>query len=212
MDQLEVLKKEWQKREQELPKLSYAAIYSMLLKKSSSIVKWIFFIGIAEMLFWIAILFFIPDSQHKILVEMGLHKISIYVNLVHYVVVAIFIFYFYKNYKRIRVTDTIGELMANILRTRKTVRYFVYYNIGMFVLSTIAVNLFFYFNMHHLYEVVDLGEQALSEEKFQTYFIITQLIVGLAFLGLLMLFYWLIYGTLLKRLNRNYKELKKIEA
>jgi hypothetical protein len=42
MDQLELLKKQWQSREQELPKLTYNDIYSMLLKKSSSIVKWIF--------------------------------------------------------------------------------------------------------------------------------------------------------------------------
>jgi hypothetical protein len=44
MDQLDKLKKEWQNREQELPKLSYNSIYNMLLKKSSSIVKWIFII------------------------------------------------------------------------------------------------------------------------------------------------------------------------
>ena len=34
MDELELLKKDWQSREQKLPKLSYEDIYKMLLKKS----------------------------------------------------------------------------------------------------------------------------------------------------------------------------------
>ena len=41
LDELELLKKDWQKREANLPKLSYEEIYPMIKKKSSSIVKWI---------------------------------------------------------------------------------------------------------------------------------------------------------------------------
>ena len=52
MDDLDLLKQKWQSVEQELPKLSYTDIHQMLLKKSSSIVKWIFLISIAELLFW----------------------------------------------------------------------------------------------------------------------------------------------------------------
>lgn len=48
MDELELLKKDWQKRERMHPKLSYDEIYSMLWKKSSSIVKWIFIISVIE--------------------------------------------------------------------------------------------------------------------------------------------------------------------
>ena len=36
MDELELLKKDWQRGEDQYPKLSYSDIYSMLLKKSSS--------------------------------------------------------------------------------------------------------------------------------------------------------------------------------
>ena len=42
MDELELLKKDWRKKEEYLPKLSYDEIYKMIWKKSSSIVKWIF--------------------------------------------------------------------------------------------------------------------------------------------------------------------------
>ena len=105
MDQLDVLKKEWQSREQEFPKLSYSDIYEMLLKKSSSIVKWIFIISIAELMFWLSLIFLIPDS-YKELTE-ALHiKTFIWVsNIIHFAVIGVFIFLFYKNYKSITVTD-----------------------------------------------------------------------------------------------------------
>ena len=56
MDELELLKKDWQKKDEHLPKLSYNEIYTMIWKKSSSIVKWIFYISIMEFVFWIAII------------------------------------------------------------------------------------------------------------------------------------------------------------
>ena len=78
MDQLDKLKKEWQNREQELPKLSYNSIYNMLLKKSSSIVKWIFIISIIELLFWIGLNLVIPEDNLKLINEMGIGDIMHY--------------------------------------------------------------------------------------------------------------------------------------
>jgi len=45
-DELELLKKDWQKQSEALPKLTAEEIYPMLHKKSSSIVKWIFIISL----------------------------------------------------------------------------------------------------------------------------------------------------------------------
>jgi len=212
MDQLDVLKKEWQSREQEFPKLSYSDIYEMLLKKSSSIVKWIFIISIAELMFWLSLIFLIPDS-YKELTE-ALHiKTFIWVsNIIHFAVIGVFIFLFYKNYKSITVTDSTKSLMKSILKTRKTVKNFVYYNIGMFVLSSIIMNFIYYNNSDALYEFMDFAATGMPQENFVTIFIVSQVIVGILFLGLLMLFYYLIYGLLLRRLKGNYKELKKIEV
>lgn len=42
MDELELLKKDWQSNRTEYPELSYDEIYKMSHAKSSSIVKWIF--------------------------------------------------------------------------------------------------------------------------------------------------------------------------
>ena len=62
MDELDILKREWQTREQEFPKFTSKDIYPMLLKKSSSMVKWIFYISIAEMVLWTTLYFFVPES------------------------------------------------------------------------------------------------------------------------------------------------------
>ena len=48
IDELDLLKKDWQKREAHLPQLSYDQIHKMIWKKSSSIVKWILIISILE--------------------------------------------------------------------------------------------------------------------------------------------------------------------
>ena len=211
MDQLDKLKKEWQSREQELPKVSYNNIYKMLLKKSSSIVKWIFFISVIELFFWISLYFVIPEDNIELMNEMGIGNIMFYSNIVHFIIFGIFIFIFYKNYQSIQVTDNTKMLMQNILNTRKTVRYFVYYNLGMFVLVSIAIDSYFYSRSHQLYEIMDFANKGIPEEGFATNFIISQIIVGVLVIGLLIVFYRLVYGILLKKLNRNYKELEKMD-
>ena len=210
MDQLDKLKKEWQSREQELPKVSYNSIYKMLLKKSSSIVKWIFIISVIELLFWISLYFVVPEDNIEVMNEMGIGNIMLYSNIVHFIIFGIFIFIFYKNYQSIQVTDNTKVLMQNILNTRKTVRYFVYYNLGMFVLVSIAIDSYFYSRSHQLYEIMDFANKGIPEEGFATNFIISQIIVGVLVIGLLIVFYRLVYGILLKKLNRNYKELEKM--
>lgn len=211
MDTLEKLKEHWKNNSQEMPKLSYEEIYKMLLKKSSSILKWILIISIAELLFWVCLLFLIPDQNLKIMHDMGVASFLNYANYLHFIIVGIFIYLFYKNYKNIQVTDTTKKLMKNILKARQTVRYFVYYNIAMFIVTSIALNTFFYKNSDKLYDVMEFAEKGVPKEGFANFYIVTQIIAGVIILGLLLLFYWILYGFLLKRLRRNYKELEKIE-
>lgn len=214
MDVLDTLKKEWQSRETEYPKLSYKDIYAMLLKKSSSTVKWIFIISIAEILLWTGIsIFLLPDSGQEFYKYMDLGTAIIISNVIGYIIVAVFIVIFYKNYKAIKTTSSIKNLMENILKTRKTVRYFVYYNIGVAVLGLISLNIYLFINKEklitYLLSTKDYG--AVSGEEVANAFFIAEFVIGIIVIGLLVLFYYLIYGLLLKRLKRNYKELKKIE-
>ena len=87
MDQLDLLKQQWQQREQELPKLSFDDIYGMLLKKSSSVVKWIFFASLIEIAFWIGLNFLIPESSKTINEGMGLTRIFTLVNVIHFSII-----------------------------------------------------------------------------------------------------------------------------
>jgi len=211
MDQLDILKQKWQEREQEFPQLSYSDIYQMLLKKSSSIVKWIFIISIAELLFWTLLSLSVPESYSTIYSELGVETIIFIFNIISYIIIISFIYLFYKNYRSIRVTDNTKKLMSNILKTRRSVRYFVMANVSLFVISTTIISVIFYMNSSTLYEVMDFAALGVPEDNFATAFIIVQIIVGVFFVGVLALFYWLIYGILLRRLKRNYKELKLID-
>jgi hypothetical protein len=214
MDNLELLKEKWQNREQELPKLSYKDIYQMLLKKSSSIVKWIFLISIGELLFWTILAFFVPESSKAINNGIGLKPTFLIINIVHYCIFAVFIYLFYKNYRLIAVTDTIKDLMKSILNTRKTVKYFVMYNVGASVLLLLGINLFYYTKKDELYRLIAEnfeGYGAIPKESFTSVFFISQLLFGLLFIGLILFFYRILYGILLKRLKHNYNELSKIE-
>ncbi len=179
MDQLDVLKKEWQSWEHDFPKLSYGDIYKMLLKKSSSIVRWIFYISVIEMLFWIGLIFILPDSYKEVTTELGLTNFVVYSNIVHFIIFIGFIYFFYKNYRAIQVTDNTKNLMKNILNTRKTVRYFVYYNIGMFIISSIITNVIYYSRSEQLYEVLDFAKTGVPQENFAIIFIVSQIIVGI---------------------------------
>ncbi len=214
MDELELLKKQWQAQEQELPHLSYSDIYKMLLKKSSSIVKWIFFISIVEIIFWTGLSLCVPESSTKFSDDIGLHNILIAVNLINYVVFGFFIFLFYRNYRKISSTDSIKQLMRNILLTRKTVKYFVIYNISASVLLIIGINFYYYLNQDIVFRFMaeDYGIANISQERFMKIFFAIQILFGIVMIGFIMLFYRLVYGILLRRLSNNYKELEKIEV
>ncbi len=215
MDQLELLKKEWKNREQDFPVLSFDEIYKMLLKKSSSVIKWIFIISIIEIAFWIGLNFLIPESSKQINAEMGLDLSFIVFNIIHYCIFAFFIILFYKNYQAIQITDSVKDLMQKILKTRRTVRYFVYYNVGAAIVSMIAVNIYYYTHKEKLFEVLsvnfeDIGTN-LTIDQFTTVFFGAQVVVGILLIGFIAFIYYLVYGLMLRRLKHNYVELKKME-
>ncbi len=214
MDELEILKKQWQNQEQVLPHLSYDDIYKMLLKKSSSIVKWIFFISIAEILFWTLLSFLVPESSTKFSDDIGLHNVLLAVNVLNYSVFGFFIILFYRNYRKISSTDSLKDLMKNILRTRKTVKYFVIYNVTASILLIIGINFYYYIHQDMVFRFMteDYGITNISQEKFMKIFFVIQILFGIVMIGFVMLFYRIVYGILLRKLYRNYKELEKIEV
>lgn len=211
MDGLDLLKKDWKKREASLPHLSYDQIYQMLWKRSSSIVKWIFVISIVEFLFWGVINIFMADHEYwEEMEQIHLKEFTVATYVINYAITFFFIYCFYKNYRKISATDNAAELMKNILRTKKTVKYYI----GYILISTALVALIYtYFMMdYHTSSTVVDDMEKYSFTPIQWLMFAGIMIGGLAvFLGLIWLFYRVVYGILLRRLNRNYKELKKLE-
>jgi len=212
MDELELLKKDWQSKNQDYPKLSYNEIYKMILKKSSSIVKWIFIISLLEFAFWAVISFAFKDSKFlEDAKELNMNSVLIPLSIISYGILIYFFYLFYKNYRNIISTDSTKRLMENILKTRRTVKYYVVFNLGSLVIATF-IGLFYVLNNDE--NVITQLEQASANgEVFKVYaiFIITTILFLAVVVGVLLLFYWLVYGILLKRLNKNYRELKKLE-
>lgn len=214
MDELELLKSKWQEGNQELPKLSYNDIYKMRHNKSASIVKWIFIISVCELVFWIVLGFLSPESNKELLVQIGLQNTLTILYGLHYVVIAVFLVLFYLNQKNIKTTDTVKNLMHSIIKTRKTVSYFVIYNVVSTALILVYINLYFFTKKNELYTILikdNDAYQGVPIETFTSVFFITQFVVGLLLIGFVLLFYRIVYGILLRKLKHNYGELEKIE-
>ncbi|OUS02526.1 hypothetical protein A9Q86_03205 [Flavobacteriales bacterium 33_180_T64] len=212
MDELELLKKDWQSNTaQDEPRLSSKDIYPMLLKKSSSIVKTLFYISVAELLFWVIInsIPYFSSEQYRLDLEAmyGNDSILLGVTIFSYAVVLAFVYLLYKSYKSISVTDNAKRLMESILKTRKIIKYYVIYNLVMAFLS-MAFGLYYM-----IYENPEISQQFAKFSNKQMFFAMAlMLLATAAFVLVFWIFYRIIYGILLRRLNRNYKELKKLEV
>lgn len=211
MDELELLKSNWKKQENSFQKLSYSDIYNLLHKKSSSIVKWIFIICVAEFIFWGALTLFIPESLYEVHEKFNLKKILFTVQKVHYVVMLVFIYFFYKNFKSISVIDNTKVLMNKIINTRNTVNYYVYYNLALYIIISIISNFIIFSQPDILMEMINPTHAEINEVKTYNIMLLVQVISLFVVLGILYLYYRLIYGILLKRLSKNYKELASLE-
>jgi len=211
MKELDLLKKDWNKQNTDFPKLSYDDIYKLIHKKSSSIVKWILIICIAELIFWTGLNLLIPDSYLDIYEKFHLKTFLYVTQILHYIILFVFIYLFYKNFKSISVKDTTNVLMKNIIKTRKTVNYYVYYNIVLYAIISIVFNVTMFSQPDVLIEVMAPKETTVDSSLFINIMLFVQIATFFIVCGLLWLYYRIIYGILLKRLNKNYIELESLE-
>ena len=212
MDELEFLKQNWKRQEVNLPRLSYDEIYNMIWKRSSSIVKWIFVISIVELLLSTLLSIYMADANYWEQMEtLHLKQTTIYLYIVSYLITFYFIYCFYRNYRRISSTDDAATLMRNILKTRRTVKTYIAYILISTGLYSIVIAWFTIRNHQVVQEVEDASKYTFDTMDWVK-FVVAGTIILAIFLLALWLFYRLIYGILLKRLNRNYRELKKLEV
>lgn len=202
MDKLENLKDLWQSQPQAGVSYSKEDILNMVRKKSSSIVKWILIISILEFLIpYVLILFTDLETPSRVYAEYDLENLTNYYTAVHFVIILGFFYVFYKNYRSISADSSVKSLLADILRTRRTVKYYIYYNLVMMGIL----------GLHSFYVIMN-SESFLSklpENADITIVWVTALFLYALVLFLFWCFYRLIYGFFLRKLKRNYAELKK---
>lgn len=209
---LEQYKKTWKNQPEENNKVSQTDIYKMTLKKSSSIVKWIFIIGIAEFTFWIILGFIAQTEQYKKLIQAyQIESIISTYSTLHFVVILVFLYFFYANYKSISISENTKQLLNKIIKTRKVVKNYVNYNLISYVITSIILYSYFYTDTELLMKVFSNGKTIPNEEKFWVFILVFQILIICFFGFVLWLFYKLIYGRLLKKLNTNYNELNKTD-
>ena len=207
MDELDLLKKDWNKGYQNFSK---GDLYKMIHKKSSSIVKFLFYISVGELILWLGVnsmqLFYSEDYKAKIDTMFGDDSIMLFASITSYAIILLFIVLLYRSYQKITVTSNVKTLMESILNTRKIIKYYVSYNLIMLFFGMIYG---FYIAVHNDPVLSEMFTHFDDQETIKILLVMTLVIaVTLVFVWL---FYKLIYGLLIKRLNKNYKELKAIE-
>ena len=203
MKELDLLKKDWQKNNA-FEQVSEVDIYRMLHTKSSSIVKWILIVSILEFIVLNGIAFFLNDKTYEEFLR--LHPFISFLEKFNYLVIIVFIYCFYRNYKAISVLNSSRTLIKHILKTRKIVTYYIYWNIfiGGFTGALSGIEGF--------NEGFNNGSNRPENTKgvLEVNYI-TLIIVALIIMAIIWLFYKLLYGRFLSKLKENYIELKKID-
>lgn len=204
MENLEELKNVWKNQGESSLKFSENEIYKMVHKKSSSIVRWILIISVLEFILP-NVLFLFTDHEKTVnfYSEYGIHNLTNIYSIIHLIIIIGFIYIFFKNYKRISAESSVKGLLNDILRTRRTVKNYIYYNITM--ATVIGV---------HIFYIVFNSESFTTKLPEGTSMLVVWMAAIAALILVLILFwgfYRILYGILLKKLNLNYTELLKNE-
>lgn len=205
MNELDLLKKYW-KRDENFPRVEQQAIRRMIYKSSSSIVKWIFLISVIEFALGIVLsvwyIFFDPETNNDPLI---LKVIGYAFDFIVYIAIIYFMYNFFSSYKKIKNTKNTKELLGDILAARKNVHNYIQFNIYLvfFNMAMAGVSLFLRKNM---------GSGPTGEIIMEvTLLLIVLFLIGWLCITLVKLYYRLIYLRLVKKLDRNYEELIRLE-
>lgn len=205
MDELDFLKQHWQK-DQGFPKVNKEEIRNMLHQSSSSLVKWIFIISIIELFLGVLlnVFVFLSDTDPEKM-PYPLELLTNFIDVVSYIIILYFIYSFFNSYRKIKNTNNTKELLSNILLTRKTVTYYIRFNIYMILvgLGITALRMIWEEDVIHK----SVGHNIL----FFTLLGIVIFLIGWAMIAFVKWIYKLIYIRLVKKLEKNYEELERLE-
>lgn len=204
MDHLEKLKGVWQDQNDSAIKFTKSDIFSMIQKKSSSVVKWILIVSIIEFILPNLILLFTDNTASKKLYDnYDLNGIMLNYTILYVIIIIGFIYYFYKNYKNISADNSVKELLHSIILTRKTVKYYINTNL------TLAAII----GLHVFYKV--FNSPVFMDKLPENTNMLTVWATAITVFAIVLFLFWcvykIVYGFFLRKLKRNYKELLKNE-
>ena len=205
MGNLDSIKDIWKNQGESTIRFTQDDIQGMVQKKSSSIVKWILIISLLEFILPnLAFVFTDFEATRLFYEKFGLKNTMNFYAILHVIIIIGFIYIFYKNYKNISTESNVKSLLTNILKTRSTVKYYVYYNLT--IMGIIGLHMFYvvYNSPQFLQELPENSNMLMIWIISITLLVVTLLIFWL--------FYRIIYGFLLKKLKRNYSELSSKDS
>lgn len=204
MDELDFLKQHWNKDE-DFPKVDKEGIRKMLHNSSSSIVKWIFYISILELLAGLALNFLLPNDTDINPDSDIVSTLENALSVVFYIVIAYFIYKFFSSYRSIKNTSNTKVLLRDIIETRKAVdqyiRFNIYYIIAVSALVTVTMMI-----------TDGVFVKPWGEAAFYVVGISIFMIIAIAILlGLVKFYYKVVYRRLVNKLNKNYERLVQLD-
>lgn len=216
---LDSFKKTWQEQPVQ-PKYSDNEILQMLNKKSRNYVKYIFWISVAEFLFFTAIgLFYIvqgkeSDSFLKILERLGVHKtekLEVTFDIIYLVlkflslsITAYFVYKFYQNYKGIKIEENLKKFILKIINFKKTVNAFILINIFLLIAVTSTFTIFVFY-------IINTQNIAVTNSTLIG-FVVAIVISTILTVLMVWIYYRVVYGIIIRKLDKNLHQLKEIDS
>ncbi len=216
---LDSFKKTWQEQPVQ-HKYDNTEILQMLNRKSRNYVKYIFWISVAEFLFFSILgLFYILQNDEsnsflKTLEKLGVQRTSdlenkfnniyLVLKILSICITAYFVYRFYKNYSLIKIEENLKKFILNIMQFKKTVNAFILTNIILLISFTSILTAFIFY-------VLNTQNIQLTNSVLTGFLIGIILSTGLSVL-LVWVYYRLVYGIIMRKLDKNLKQLKDIES
>lgn len=216
---LHSLKKAWQEQPVQ-QKYGDNEILKMLNRKSRNYVKYIFWISVAEFLFITAIgLFYIiqgkeSSSYLKILERLGVNKtlelettfdnVFLVLKILSLSITAYFVYKFYQNYKNIKIEENLKNFILKIINFKKTVNAFILINIFLLIAVTSIFTIFVFYIINT--QNIDVSNSSL------TGFIVGIIISTILAVLMVWLYYRVVYGIIIRKLDKNLNQLQEIDS
>ena len=215
---LDSFKTTWQKQPVE-NKYDDNEILKMLNRKSRNYMKYIFWISAAEFLFFTLFGFYyiIQDKDSNsfmaLLLRLGVEKnteltnnlevIYLIIKITTLIVTGVFVIKFYQNYRKIKIEEDLKAFITRIINFKKTVNAFILTNIVLFILFTTVFTGFVFYAVKH--------QNIQLDSSTKNGFIMAIIVSTLLCVVLIWLYYRLVYGIIMGRLDKNLKQLKEID-